>query len=879
MKENGLSSKEAEEKLRTFGFNEIRDINKKSIFSIFLDQIKNNFIIYLLLIAMILSFVFEESITGYVVFVVILVVILTGFFQEYKAEKAIESLKNMLMPISIVIRDGEQKEILSKEIVPGDVLILRNGEKIPADCVVLNQNEVLVDESVLTGESMEVKKKVLYDSKNILDENMLFTGSFLISGKCIARVVCTGMETRFGKIAGMISVAEKELPLRKKINSIAKYIAIFAILSSIFTGIFIFAMSGKYEMNFFTDTIIIVIALCVSAFPEGFPLVLTSSLSVGMHRMAKQNVIVNRMSVIETLGETTVICSDKTGTITRGEMTVKKIYSDGKVFDITGEGYEGNGFFYLNEEKINPLQNINLSLLIKSSVLCNDSRIERTGDDMIFKIYGNPTEAALLVMLSKARVFKEDFKNIETQKEFLFSSERKMMSVVMNEKNKSLIYSKGALSILLKKCSYIKKEERIIKLTEMEKEKILSKNDEFTLGGFRTLGIAYKQVKNQKNFSEDELVFLGIIAMEDPPRAEVKEALIICMQAGIDVKMITGDDKKTAISVANQIGLNSSNVLEGDEIEKLSDEKLVKIVKNISIFARVKPEHKLRIVRALKENGEIVTMTGDGVNDAPALKEAHIGVAMGKNGTDVSRSVADLTLKDDNFVTIVSAIKEGRTIFKNIQKFLSYQLSCNYSEFFVLFIGVLLSPILGWPIPILLALQILFMNLVTDDFPAVTLGLNPYSKDVMSERPRKKKSLLNKDHWLLLVLSGTLMAIVTLGTFYFTYNVLGQSESGARTTTLLTLIFVEIMGAFNFRSFRKGVFNRSLLVNPYLMFASLISLAFTILIIYSPLNSVFGTIPVPIIDWLVVFGFSLIFVAIFDLFKFINNKKMFFNFE
>ena len=364
--------------------------------------------------------------------------------------------------------------------------------------------------------------------------------------------------------------------------------------------------------------------------------------------------------------------------------------------------------------------------------------------------------------------------------------------------------------------------------------------------------------------------------MEDPPREEIKEAIKNCKKAGISVKMITGDNKKTALSIAREIGLQKGKIIEGEELDKITDKELQKIVNNISIFARVRPEHKLRIVKALKENGEIVTMTGDGVNDSPALKAAHIGVAMGKNGTDVSRSVADLTLKDDNFATIVYAIKEGRTIFNNIKKFVSYQLSCNYAELAILFVGVLLSPILGWPIPVLLALHILFMNIVTDNLPAITLGFNKSSPDIMKEKPRKNKNILNKNLIILFVFAGTLMALFSLGTFWFTFSVLGQSIEYARTTTLVSLILLEIVGAFNFRSFRKMVLNRSIIANKYLFWASLISIIATILIIYTPINKIFETVPISLVDWVIALVFVFVLIIIFDVLKKINKKKKFF---
>jgi P-type Ca2+ transporter type 2C len=878
IKKEGLTSIEAKRRLDSQGFNEIRDISKISLFKILLRQIKNNFIVYLLTFATIISFLVNKTITAYTILVIILIVIITGFIQEYRSERAIESLKKLVMPISIVIRDGVEKEILSKEIVSEDILVLRSGERIPADCVILEERDLSVNESVLTGESREIFKKCCTQMKNIQEENIIYAGSFIVNGKCLAKVIHTGMETRFGKIAGMISSAEKELPLQKKINKITKRMALIGIFMAFLTGISVL-MASDFSKEVLIEILILIIAISVSAFPEGFPVVLITTLSMGAYKMAKKNSIVNRMSIIETLGETTVICSDKTGTITKGEMTARKIYSNNKIFEVTGVGYEGNGDFLLNGDKINLKDEQTLNLFLKASVLCNDARIQRTGEDKLYDIFGLPTEASLLVMASKIGIYKEDF-NKERQEELPFSSERKMMTVLVKEKSDSWIYSKGALEVLIKKCSHIQRNDGVFRLLERDKNRILKEFQDMASNSLRTIALAYKKVKScKKQDLEKDLIFLGFVGMEDPPREEVKEALRICKRAGISVKMITGDNKETALAISNQIGLDKGKILEGDYLDKLTDFELVKIVRNIVVFARVKPEHKLRIVKALKENGEIVTMTGDGVNDSPALKEAHIGVAMGKSGTDVSRSVSDLTLKDDNFATIVDAIKEGRTIFNNIRKFVSYQLSCNVAELSILFIGVLLTPFLGWPIPLLLALHILLMNMVTADIPAITLGLNKSSNDIMEEKPRKDARILTKNLVLLFVFVGALMCLFTLGIFWFTFNFLNQSVGDARTTALVALIFLEIAVAFNFRSFRKGVLNRNPFVNKHLVIASLISILITLAVVYTPLNNIFDTVPIPFVDWMIALGFSILLTFIFDLLKKYNNKKCFFKID
>lgn len=877
LNEKGLTKKEAEKKLEQYGLNEIRDILKTTNLKILVRQIKSNFVIYLLFVAMLISFLVGKPVTAYSILAVINMVIIIGFVQEYRAEKAINALKKMLVPISIVIRDGKEQEVQSINLVPGDILVLRNGDKIPTDCILLEEQELRVNESVLTGESKEIRKKV-GNEKRYTDENLIFMGGYIVNGRCIAKVLHTGMNTKFGKIACLISTTEKELPLQKKVNRIAKYMAILAMAISILTGIIMLLMSELITPDVFINILILVIALAVSAFPEGFPVVLITTLASGAHRMAKQNAIVNRMSIIETLGETTIICSDKTGTITKGEMTVKKIYADDSFFEVSGTGYEVKGEFLDQNNKINLNKKPFFTALFNNLVLCNDARIERTGQDHEFRTIGSPTEAALLILAAKAGIFKDDIKFNRVQ-ELPFNSERKMMSVLCQIDKDQIVYSKGAPEYLLRRCNFIQKKGRIFRLTERERKRILKANSSMNLKSLRTLAFAYKIVNSvTKIHLEENLIFTGLVGMEDPPREGVKEALRQCKDAGIKVKMITGDNKETALTIAKEIGLYGK-LMGGDELESITDDELAKIILSISIFFRVNPEHKLKIVKALKAKGEIVTMTGDGVNDAPALKEAQIGVAMGKNGTDVSRSVADLILKDDNFNTIVYAIREGRTIFKNIRKFVTYQLSCNVAELLILFIGVLLSPLFGWQVPLLLALQILFMNLVTDNLPAITLGFNPSSKNAMTEIPRKNAEILNKRLIALLIFTGGLLMLFVLSSYYITHNVLGESQEYSRTVALFSLICLEIVSAFNFRSFRKGVLTRSLFVNPYLVYASIISFIATFGVIYSPLNKIFETVPLRLNGFVIAISVSLLLIIIFDVLKFINNKYKFFDLE
>jgi P-type Ca2+ transporter type 2C len=867
MEEKGLTSKESEELLKKYGLNELKDLNKKGPLKILFHQVKSNFVIYLLLFAMILSFAVRKNLTANVILIVIIIVIATGFIQEYKADRAIKALKSMLLPVSIVIRDGKEIELSSKELVPGDIILLRSGEKIPADCIVLEQKNLLINESIITGESKEVTKKIAKNEREYFDENLLFMGSFVIEGKCFARIIHTGMNTKFGKIAGLISSAEKDLPLQRKLNKIAKVLAIFGVSFSILTGIIMILRTPGFNKDILVEALIIVIAIAVSSFPEGFPVVLITALSTGAHRMAKKNAIVNRMSIIETLGETTVICSDKTGTITRGEMTVKRVLVDGRVYYIDGAGYEAHGDFKIDNRIISPKEDEVLIKLLKAGVLCNDAKIERTGEDMQFKIHGAPTEAALLVLASKANIYADDL-NCQRIEEIPFNSNRKMMSVLCGTKKESNLYSKGAPEIIIENCKYIQRANGVFRLNEKEKKKIIDINKKLTSETFRTLAIACKQYSSEI-IQETDLIFLGLVAIEDPPKPEVYEAIKICLNSGIKIKMITGDNKETAQAIGKQVGLEGK-LMEGFELDKITEEELSKIVSDIVIFARVKPEHKLKIVRALKNNDEIVTMTGDGVNDAPALKEAHIGVAMGKAGTDVSREVADLTLKDDNFATIVEAIKEGRTIFTNIQKFATYQTSVNFSQVMLIFLAILI----GLPTP-LVAIQILFMNLFSDEITAITLAFNPYSKDVISNKPRKKSEIITKPLFLMLVLAGLIMSLGSLGIFYYVLSI-GKSEMTAQTIAFTTMVFFGIANAYNFRSFRKTSINRSPYTNKPLFWASVFAIILTIFTVYNPfMNRIFETIGIkPLyLVWGALISFTVI--VAFDILKHINEKKNF----
>ncbi len=870
---SGLSGQEAKQLLDKYGPNEIEDKNKVTSLQILFRQVKSNFMVYMLFVASITSFVVGKTVTGYTILGVILCVIVVGFVQEYKAEEAVGDLKKMLMPVTIVIRDGHKIEVPTEELVPGDILVLGNGEKIPADALILKSVDLRVNEAALTGESSEISKEAPEDPENVSEENILFMGTYIINGKCFAKVVHTGMNTKFGQIAHLISSSEKELPLQKKVDKIAKTMVVVALVFSFLTGGLMLLNAPAINQEVLVEALILMIAISVAAFPESFPVVLITTLAVGAKRMADKNVIVNRMSIIETLGETTIICTDKTGTITRGEMMVKFIFTGESLYEVGGSGYIAHGDITSEGKVVEVKDSELLKKLIDTSIVCNDAEIERTGEDNEYRGLGTPTEISLLVLGAKAGIYAEDFGG-EITSEYPFNSERKMMSVLYSgEDGKNVVYAKGAPEVLFEKCTKILKDGKEVNLTQEIRENFESMQREMAEHSYRTLALAYKELDTpHRDYKEDNFTFLGVVAMEDSPREEVKEAIAITKNAGIKVKMITGDNGGTAKAVAREIGLEGEVIL-GKELDELSDEELLVRFEKAQIFARVTPEHKLRIVRLLKQQNETVAMTGDGVNDAPALKEAHIGIAMGKNGTDVSRSTADLTLKDDNFANIVEAVIEGRTIYNNIRKFVSYQLSVNIAELVILLVGVAAAPLLGWQIPLLLSIQILFMNLVTDNIPAIMLGLNPSSKDIMSEKPRDNAEILNRSLIILIGRSGLVMAFLALLAHYLDFNILGNSVGVARTAALLSLIIMEIVAAFGFRSFRKYILTRSPFINISLVYASLVSLVATIFIIYMPpARIVFETVPLGIIPWAVALVVGLLFAVILDVTKYYANK-------
>ncbi len=836
---SGLTEQEFQSRIAQYGLNEIKEKRRTSPIKIFLNQFKT-FIVGILLVAIIISSIIKEYTDATVILIILVINAVLGFIQEYKAERAIEALKKLTSSKAKAIRDGKEKEIDSKFLVPGDVIIVETGDKIPADSRILESFNLAAQEAALTGESTPVPKdaKTLAEIKPVAEQrNMLFSGTLAVNGRCRAIVCRTGMQTELGKIASLIQKEpEKLTPLQKSLGKLGHALGIAVIVIAI--AVFLAGILFGYPKSFMLIT---AIALAVAAVPEGLPAVVTISLALGVQKMIKKNALVRKLPSVETLGSTTVICTDKTGTLTLNQMTVKKIFANNRLYEVTGSGYDKEGEFLLNGKKVKPA---NLELLLKIGSLCNDADITEN------EVVGDPTEAALIVSAAKAGIIKKELEKEHPRiDEIQFTSERKLMSTFHEIEGRTFVFTKGAPDILFNLCDRIIIDGKIQKLTEKQKSIILKQNEGLAKQALRVLGLACKE---SKKLDEHSLIFVGLQAMIDPPREEVKAAIQKCRNAGIKVVMITGDHKITAEAIAKQIGIAGRSI-DGKDIDNID---LIKEVEDISIYARVDPLHKVKIVDALKSKGHIVAMTGDGINDAPALKKADIGVAVG-SGTDVAKEASDMILTDDNFASIVSAVEEGRTIFDNIKTFLVYLLSGNSGEL----ISILMAVLIGLPLP-LLTLQILWINIITETILAVSLSKEPPELDVMFTRPRSHKGrILNKkDFWWMIAVT-VLIALGTLFVFYLALKNLGwaygeklapSSYSYASTMAFTTFVIFQIFNIFNCKSPNKSVFFRELVNNRWLLMAIAIALILQMIVIYVPsLNAIFGTVPLSAKDWLI----------------------------
>jgi Ca2+-transporting ATPase len=855
----GLSEAEADRRRIEAGSNALREKKGVSPFSIFLDQFKD-FMIWILIGAALVSGFLKEWVDALAIIAIVIMNSILGFIQEYRAEKSLAALRKLSSPSSKVIRDNQHKIIPSFELVPGDLVELEAGDSIPADMrLAWMSANFSVQEASLTGESTPVIKTI-----NALEEkdipladraNMVYMGTSVSSGKARALVAYTGMHTELGKIAGMVQDIKRETtPLQKKLEEFGKWIVYlcFALVGAVF--LLEWLRGGKI-----VDVFLTAVSLAVAAIPEGLPAVVTIALALGVHRMVKRNALIRKLSSVETLGCATVICSDKTGTLTKNEMTVQKLFAGGRLFDVTGVGYAPKGEFLFSQKPVSYSDYPDLQQLLRYGVLCNGAQLVE--DSGVYKIVGDPTEGALLTVAAKAGITKD---KMEEEFPFLdeipFDSERKKMTVIRNSSSRATAFVKGAPDILLGDCTGIQENNAVRRMTEQDRANIWEANDELASQAMRVLAVAYRELgegidKHSSDIVEKDLVFIGLIAMIDPPREEAKRAVAECRNAGIKTVMITGDHKNTAVAIARELGIftQGSLALSGEELDRLSDEVFLGEVTNIAVYARVSPEHKLRVVRAWRSQGEIVAMTGDGVNDAPAVKEADIGVAMGITGTDVTKEVSDMVVTDDNFASIVSAVEEGRGIYDNIKKFIHYLLSCNTGEIMVM----LFSSLSGLPVP-LLPIHILWVNLVTDGMPALALGVDPVVSGIMQRPPRSpKEPVVTKQGAFLMLAQGFFIAFCSLLAFVFVLFLEKGGLARARTAAFIVLACSQLFHSFNCRSMTQSLFKLGLFSNMKLIFAVLVSFALQMAVVYVPfLQKVFKTEALGLLDWLLVLGIS-----------------------
>ena len=886
-KVKGLTSEDVEKKQAQFGPNALKAKKKKSLVQKFLEQFKD-FSIIVLIIAAIVSGVVGvaegEGITDTIIIMIVVIVnAIIGVTQEAKAEKSLEALQKLTDHAAKVIRNGEMTVVPAKELVPGDIVVLDTGDYIPADLRVIEAVNLKSQEASLTGESLPVSKEteVINEKDVSLGDrvNMLFSSSLVTYGRGKGIVVETGMTTEVGKIAGMIdSVEEQETPLQQKLNKLGKTLGTAALLICVFIFI-IGLLQGKEPIHMFMTAV----SLAVAAIPEGLVAVSTIVLAIGVQKMVKKNAIVKRLPAVETLGSSTVICSDKTGTLTQNKMTVEKIFWNGNLKD-------------LKEIKENEIDS-ELKQLVYINMLCNDTKITKEGE-----LTGDPTETALVDMGFKLKFEPSVYDNLPRVEEIPFDSDRKLMTTVNRIGEKYIAYTKGAIDELLARCINYQKDGKVEDNLEEYSETIRKQNEVMAKQALRVLGCAYKELdhkptKEEMKDMEKDLTFVGMVGMIDPPREEAKKAVEKCKTAGIKIVMITGDHKLTAMAIAKKLGIleNEDEAITGVELEKMSDEELEKNVRKYSVYARVSPEHKVRIVTAWHKNGEIVAMTGDGVNDSPALKTADIGCAMGIVGTDVAKEASDVILTDDNFATIVTAVEEGRRIYDNILKVIQFLLSSNVGEIVVLFLATLCTPLFAkWfgiadisHLEILLPIHILWINLVTDSLPALALAFDPANKDIMQRKPAKpSKGIFTKGMSFRIIYQGIMIGLLTLGAFMIGLATtktpidgltLDQSKiEVGQTMAFVTLALSELVHVFNVRDNKKSIFKTKVFNNSKLVWAILVSAALMLVILAVPfLRSIFSIPVLPKENILELVGLifaPLLIVEIFKLFK-INTAK------
>ncbi len=864
----GLSSEEAAKRQREYGKNVLASEKKAKPMKIFLGQFRDIMVI-ILLIATVVSFFLGEVYDAVTIIIIVLLNAILGFIQEYRTEKTLLALKNMTAPTAKAYRDGKLTELPAAELVPDDIIVLEAGDKVPADGVILRSKGLLAEESILTGESAAVSKEAgdVSDRDNSIGKsNILYSGTVITKGTAEARVIATGLSAQMGKISDMLTeIDEEQTPLQKRLGELGKIVAIICIVvCAVVAGAGVLRGEPPFDM------LMTGISIAIAAIPEGLPATVTIALALAVNRMLKQKALVHKLHSVETLGCTSVICTDKTGTVTENKMTVSKIFCGENTYDISGNGYKISGGITLNGAKINPASDKILTELLTCGVLCSSAAISAPSDVSPrergqlnalgeWNVVGDPTEIALLIAAAKADITADKLSHsFSRADEIPFDSETRCMTVICKSGSGITAFTKGAADIILNRCGFVMTKDGIKPLTRSMRREIERQHDLMTEDALRVLALCKKNIGGENYCGGDiegGMIFLGLSGMTDPPRPEAIQAVKTCRSAHIRTVMITGDHKNTAAAVAAKAGIyrKGDMILTGAELNSMDDAELERVIGRVSVYARVNPSDKLRIVRAFKNSGEIVTMTGDGVNDAPAVKEASIGVAMGITGTDVTKQAADVVLLDDNFATLVKAVEQGRGIYANIRKFVRYLLSCNIGEVLTMFLGI----IIGMP-TVLLPTQILLVNLATDGLPAVALGVEPAEHENMSKPPRKADESFFSDGLMAkIIFRGIMIGICTLGCFVTT-RYMTSDLAAARTAALFTLVMTQLAHVFECKSEKRNIFTVPYFNNPKLILAVLTSLAVIFGAIYLPfMQIIFATVPLTGKQLLVALGFAM----------------------
>lgn len=864
----GLTIAEVARRLDDFGPNELRAAAHSTPWTILFEQFKNVLII-ILLFATALSAFLGHGVEAIAITVIVLFAVILGFVQEYRAERAIEALREMAAPAATVIREGRERRVPARELVPGDIVLLATGDKVPADVRLIEAVNLQTVEAPLTGESAPVQKhtRPLEDKQLPIGDrkNMAYAGTAVTYGRGRALLVATGMSTEFGKIARMLdSVEVGKTPLQENLDRVGKTLARAASVVVV-----IIVALGMFRGQPFVEMLIFGVALAVAVVPEALPAVVTISLALGVKRMVKRNALVRRLPAVETLGSTSVICSDKTGTLTKDEMTVRRLFVDGQILEVSGSGYEPHGKFAINGTDVELTER--MLLLLRAAALASDARIDRSEDGDKWEVKGDPTEGALVVAAAKAGLVKAELEaRFPRVAEIPFTAETKRMITLHETPDGVTTYAKGAPEVIIQSCVRHLSERGEEPLDDARRAEVLEVARRMAAEALRVLAIAYKRDATLE-YAEQEMTLLGLIGMIDPPRPEAKAAIGECEEAGIKVIMITGDHPLTAKAVANELRLSKDGrVVTGPELEAMDDAELEQAVGSFEVCARVSPTHKLRVVTALQKRRHVVAMTGDGVNDAPALKKADIGIAMGITGTDVSKEAAAMTLLDDNFASIVAAVEEGRGIFSNIKKYLMYLLSSNIGE-----IGLMAGATLaGLPLP-LSAVQILYVNLATDGLPALALAVDPPEDDLMRRPPRDPRTgIFTRPVVLLMLVGGVWSTVVNLGLFVWALNS-GRGVQEAMTMTFVSLVLIQFFKAYNFRSDRHSVLRRPF-ANKWLNIAIGWELFLLGLIVYVPiLERTFGTFGMPLRDWVIIIAAAFTVSPVLELAKWMERRGWF----